>query len=513
MNLLANKENKKLLWITIIIFILAFLVFRPYLMQYHGLCYVGDDECYFAHATSLVFFQYPDYSKEAYGSYPGDYPPHSIGPAVMAFPFVLSFSLIDRIQNSPIIETRIGSSNAESWTLFGFVISTFFYFYLGILLLFKGLRHHFDENISFYSILFMILFQFFALYVFRRPILSHVYEFFLQSTLIFILLKDAKTKFLDNIKIYFYIIIGIAIGLIAIVRYNNILFSIFWPIVILCFRDKKFEFKKYFNKLAIIYFTGLIVSIFKIFLNIYYRHESYNLMGYIYNNFSLKYFLRTIYQIFFSLNFSFLFTAPFLIIALISLFIYKFDFKKQLMIIILPIIANFYFATTTSYRGWYGYRLVFFSLVPILIFPFALFLKKMNNKKKLFILILILLFLISIVPILSQLSYEGITKENEVAISQNNSYNYHVELFKDIVKYPKDFVISMLKGGPLYLIYVTANIFNLDKFLPAIVLEKYPFFNIRILIKTIIIYIFPFILYFLYILITQLKNKKLSKIT
>ena len=85
-NICSKLKSDKLFWITIIIFIFAFFIFRPYFMQERGLLYVGDDESYFAHATSLAFFQFPDYSKE-YFTVGGQYPMHSIGPGIMAFPF------------------------------------------------------------------------------------------------------------------------------------------------------------------------------------------------------------------------------------------------------------------------------------------------------------------------------------------------------------------------------------------------------------------------------------------
>lgn len=262
--MIKSSKINCLFIITIIIFIFGFFLVRPYLLQETGLLYAGDDESYFAHASALAFFQFPDYSKE-YFTVGSQYPMHSIGPGIMAFPFVLSFSLIDRFENSSIVEARHINNVRESWSLFGFVISTIFYFFFGVFLLYKALNYYYDERISFYSILFMILFQFFPLYIFRRPILSHIYEFFLQAVLIYVLVKDSKTKFLYNIKWWFIVLIGTIIGLITLVRYNNILFALLWPIVIFCFRDNKFSFKKYIKKLTIIYTTAFVfIFVFKL---------------------------------------------------------------------------------------------------------------------------------------------------------------------------------------------------------------------------------------------------------
>ncbi len=506
--------NNKLLLITIIIFIFAFFIFRPYFMQERGLLYAHDDESYFAHATALAFFQFPDYSKE-YFTVGGQYPMHSIGPGIMAFPFVLSFSLIDRLQDSPIVEKRDISNIIDSWALFGFVISTIFYFYFGVVLLYKALNFYFEERISFFAILFMILFQFFPLYVFRRPIFSHVYEFFLQAVLIYLLIRDSKTKFLNNANLYISVLVGFIIGLIVLVRYNNLFFAILWPIALFCFSDNSFNFKSNWKKLLISYiFGGILIFLFKLLPLLIYKYEAYStvISNYFLNIKSLLFYIKVFFNMIFGVDFGLFFTAPFLIIGVASLFILKFDFKKRFIIAFLPIIVNFCLVLNSgSTLSWYGYRLIFFSIIAFLIFPFALFLNILKEKgilKKW----LIIFFFISIFPIVSMMVFEGNSTNLTLHLGKQyfgltdwgNKF-YQVEVWKTFFLYPKEFFKAFLKGGPLYLIYLIAQIFHLTKFLPAVIIEKYPFFDIRVFIKTIIIYIFPFILYFLYAL--NLKNK------
>ena len=526
MNLLTKKENKKLLWVTIIIFIFAFFIFRPYFMQERGLLYQGDDEGYFAHATSLVFFQFPNYSKEFYtdagtGAPPtaDNYPMHSIGPGLMAFPFVLTFSFVDRLQNNSIVEKRTLENIIDSWSLFGFVISTFFYFYMGIFLLYKALRNYFDERICFYSILFMILSQYFFLYVFRRPVLSHIYEFFLQSILVYFFIKDSKTKFINNTKLWFPILIGVLIGLIVLVRNNNILFAALWPIVLFCFKNNRFSLKKSWKELLISYFTGVIfVFIFKVVLLLIYKYEAYGyVISSIINRANIFFYFKSFLNVIFGIDFGIIFTAPFILLGIFSLFFLKFDLKKKLLIIFFPIVLNIIFALGA--KGWYGYRYFVFSITPLLVFPLALFFKILKEKKILKKWVIVF-FILSIFPIASMIVFEGngtnLTlhlREQYFGLTDWGNKFYQVEIWKTLFINPVEIFKAVFKGGPLYLIYLTAQIFHLNNLLPAIVLEKYPVFNIKILIKTIIIYIFPFILYFLYILITQLKNKRLSKIT
>ena len=532
MNILTKKEDKKLLWIVIIIFIFAFFIFRPYFMQERGLLYGGDDEGYFAHATSLVFFQFPDYSKEFYtdagtGAPPtaDNYPMHSIGPALMSFPFVFTFSLIDRIQGSSIVEKRDVSNIIDSWTLFGFVLSTIFYFYVGILLLYKALRNYFDDIICLYSILFMILFQYFFLYVFRRPVLSHIYEFFLQSILVYFFIKDSKTKFINNTKLWFAILIGVLIGLIILVRNNNILFAVLWPVVLFCFENNRFSIKKGWKKLLISYSIGIIiVFIFKFVLLLIYKYEAYgyvvkNIMGRsnLFDKANLFFLFKSFLNVIFGIDFGIIFTAPFILLGIFCLFFLKFDIKKKLLIIFFPIMLNIFFAL--GLKGWYGYRYFVFSITPLLLFPLAQFFNSLKEKKILKKW-LIVFFILSILPIASMVVFEGNStnltlhlKEQYFGLTDWGNKFYQVEIWKTLFLNPSEIFKAVFKGGPLYLVYLIAQIFHLNKFLPAIVLEKYSVFNIKILIKTIIIYIFPFILYLIYPLSIRIKSKKLSKIT
>ena len=521
-NIFSKLKNDKLLWITIIIFIFAFFIFRPYHMQESGLLYAGDDEGYFATATSLAFFQFPDYSKEHYIS-GGEYPLSSIGPGIMAAPFVLFFSIIDRLEHSPIAVQRDRSNIIGSWSLFGFILSTFFYFYLGLVFLYKALKYYFDDRVCFYSILFMILFQYFPLYVFRRPVFSHVYEFFLQSVLIYILIKDSKTKFLSNTKLWFSILIGVIIGLIALVRYNNLFFSLLWPIALFCFVNNKFNLKNNWKKILVSYIFGiLMVFLFKFIPLLIYKYEPYSdvVTGYFLNIRNLLFYIKVFLNMIFGVDFGLVFTAPFLLIGIICLFFLKFDFKTRFIIAFIPIIINlFWVLIVGSQSGWFGYRLIFFSIIPFLIFPFALFLKNLKEKvilKKW----LIVFFALSIFPIISMLVFEG--NSANLTLNQGVQYFgivewgnkfYQLEIWKTLFLNPAEIFKAVFKGGPLYIIYWIAQIFHLNKLLPGVVMEKYPVLSIKILIETITIYIFPFVLYFLYILIKQLKNRKLSKIT
>jgi len=153
-------------------------------------------------------------------------------------------------------------------------------------------------------------------------------------------------------------------------------------------------------------------------------------------------------------------------------------------------------------RGWYGNRLIFFSIIPLLILPFAEFLNNLKEKKVLKKW-LIVFFILSIFPIISMLAFEGNSTNLTMHLGEQyfgmrdwgNKY-YQIEIWKTLFLNPLGFFSAIFKGGPLYPIYLLSKLFNFSNKLPQIVIEKYPRFRIDILVKTLIIYLFPFILFF-----------------
>ena len=209
-----------------------------------------------------------------------------------------------------------------------------------------------------------------------------------------------------------------------------------------------------------------------------------------------------LFHIFFWYDWGLIFTAPFMFIGLFYLFKIKNKLKVLLFLILLPSLINIYLAIAFGTQGArYGYRYFIFSLIPVLIFPFALFInnisEKLNYKK-----ILIILFIVSLLPILSMLAFEGNSTnltlysiEQYFGFTNWGNNTYQLEVWKTLFTQPIDFLISIFKGGLTYFIYLIAHVFNLKNHLPAII-NKYPEFKTTVLIKTLIIYIFPFLLYF-----------------
>jgi hypothetical protein len=178
-------------------------------------------------------------------------------------------------------------------------------------------------------------------------------------------------------------------------------------------------------------------------------------------------------------------------------------------LLLLPLLINIYVTMSWGNQGgWYGYRFIIFSLIPLVAMSFAAFIQNISKKigyKNL----LIALFIITILPIISMLVFEGNTSSLSLYKSENWGNNtYQIEIWKIIFTKPFVFISSILKGGPLYLTSIFVNVFGLKHIFPDVITNIYPKITLIIFIKTMIIYIFPFILYF----ITRSIQKKNSKI-
>ena len=482
-------------------------------MQSNGMWYGNDDQDYFANASSLVFGQFPSYEKEFdYGA--GD-TLGSIGPGLMAAPFVYAFSLIDRATGSNIIYYRTLQNVAGSWAQFGFVFATNVYFWFACFLLYKGLRFHFDDHYASLSVILMVLCQGLPLFAFRRPIFSHVYELFLQSVFVFIFLRNIIIDSFELKTGLYAAGIGILIGLMYIVRYNNIVSAVIWPIVLFGGRLKELSKLKFLQKLAIVYISAFfLIVIFKALPNYYNHHVGY--IGY-YDMLTrvepLSFYVKRLAHILAGIDFGLIYTAPFIFVALISFFVKDFSPKNRLFVCLVPMLINLYGVVILKTQGcWYGYRYLIASLMPLLVYPLAFILQKAENdygyKTNIF------LGIIAIFPLLSMLCFEGngtnltlkdITQYFGRAGYGNNTYQ--VEVWKTLLFYPSEFLVAIFKAGPLYIFYLGSLLCGCGLKLMPIVVEKYPIFDSRVAIKIGILYLLPFLLYW----ITRENNRKAKR--
>lgn len=486
-------------YITIAILISAFFLLRPYQIQKFGQCYRGDDFSYFAHATAIAYGQYPSYDKEYFDN--GERSPlHSIGPGIMAAPFVFAFSLIDRVSGADIVKQRTADNIRHSWSMFGFVVSSCVYFWLGCWLLYSASIKFCSMRHTVLALVLMILFQGIPIYVFRRPIFSHAYEFFLQSFMVYLYFKPKTDK---QPSLGYWLTVGITLGLMPLVRYNNMVAAGFWWLV-LSMKHEVFTDPSR-NKKVLVAFGAflLVLGVFFVVPSMIHHYDGYyGKFGYFFKPWWLKEYLYRIWHVMFGLGWGLVFTAPFILIGFWQFLFRPHPDKKYLWWCMIPMAVNFHLIVTSDGQGGYfGYRYFICSMIPLLIVSFAGWLKDMEERftRKIYWPI----GLIALFPLFSTLCFEG----NDSTLTQDivklhhgygfSNLTYQWEIWKLLFTQPLEWGGAVLKGGLLYWIYVAAQLTGLQHHLPEIVLQKYPEFRPDILIKVLVIYSLPFLLLYI----------------
>lgn len=504
---------KKITWA---IFLFAFILFRPYQLQSSGMLYGGDDESYMAHATSIVFFQFPSYAKESF-SYGKGVPAHSIGPSLLATPFIFVFSIIDRISGSTITIQRTPLNVSQSWSVFGFTISSLLYLWLTCLLLYRGLRLFFSSEISSLAVILSVLLQGIPLFALRRPAFTHIYEIFLQSLLLFFLFRLIKLGYIlpggERFRCWKEsILVGIVVSFVCLVRLNNVFIALAWPFILFSIYYPSISWARVLRMSFVSWlFILLAMLIFVIWPMNYNLHHAYASDHPYFETFlsllTLKdpfFYLKRFWNLLFGIDFGLIFSAPYLLLGFISLaWVERNKVYTYLLILLTPLLINFYMVLHIGSLGsWYGYRYLIFSLLPVLIYPLAYTLCLLKHKKwtALFYIILLL----SILPVLSMISFEGNNTNLTLKVIDQGfgvldwgNNTYQAEIYKTILTSPVQYLTYIFKGGACYLIYLFSILLKQNN-LPAVIYEKYNVFQAATLIKTLIVYVFPFLLLFAY---------------
>ncbi len=499
--------------ISFFIFLSVFFIFQPDALHRYGLIYKGDDWSYFAHATSLAFGQFPSYSKE-YWMIGDGAPAHPSGPGLMAAPFVFLFSFIDRIIGSDIILQRTAANSRWSWSLFGFIVATSFYLWAGCALLFQGLRQHIHKKNAAWAIILMVLVQGAPLFAFHRPVFSHIYELAIGSFFIYLLLDTiGRRRPLQGWEIA---AAGLACGLGMLVRFNFIFMALSWPILLtFTSLSTKSSKQKIWSILTMYLIAGAIILLFtacseKGLSSVMTDVVKDKLM--ISN--SLPLICQRIWHILVGIDWGLLYTAPFLLIGLAYSFFIQTEAAKALRWITPLLLINLWVVIQWMTQGsWYGYRYIIFSAFPLLVYPFALFIDRFAKQWgwKFWIGVMI----IAVFPTASMICFENSPNLNlhvtpqYFGVSGWGNNTYQLEVWKALFTFPDLFHCASLRGGPAYLLYLTGWQLPPSLTLLSQFIEKAypPNIDRPTLIKTLILYAFPFILYSSIKAIDRIKNR------
>lgn len=240
------KSKKYIKVLLIFVFISLFLKIDYRFIEEVACC--GDDHDYYMHAETIALDRDLDYENQFEGIEKVRFlfnekkaPKGFIGSGLLAAPFLFLGDSFDQI-----LKLSLGE---EYKPIFNFKIlfysfSAIFYLFLSIYFTSKTLsilnyRH------NFYHLLLFYFGSGVTYYAFERYSMSHIYEIFSVS---FILYLSAK-YYLDSDKKIYPILIPIFILVAILVRWVNY-FALFLPIIIKIFSDKedskKIIFEKYF---------------------------------------------------------------------------------------------------------------------------------------------------------------------------------------------------------------------------------------------------------------------------
>lgn len=263
-----------------LLFLLAFSPYHAILKADH----VADDASYLSHGFTLGLdfnLQYKDMIADWKTS--RGIAAHPIGPGILAAPFITAFSLIDRIMHHEVIENH--RAYQYSWSLFGFIFSSVFFFLFGLNLYSKALdclglklsRVHFLFVSSSFGILFYVLF---------RPIMGHAFEFFSIALCFWASCKivNGLSSPLFHYRYYFFCALGMILTLT--IRPANI--NIFLlPVIVVAFALStemidKIELRKALPRL------GLLIG-FSILLFAPLAYLNYSLYGVIFPSSDVMY--------------------------------------------------------------------------------------------------------------------------------------------------------------------------------------------------------------------------------
>lgn len=217
-------------------YVLLFGLFFLFLFS-PNLFYLGfndDGASYVSHAFTLGLDFDLDYTNEPVDQFSKNnlMPRHAIGSGILAAPFVAIFSLIDRFISHPIILDH--TNYLGSWSLFGFVFSVNFLFFLAIYLYLKSFKLLGLLNKKNYWLIILLIFSSTVPhYILRSYYFSHGFEFFAISLLLWTITTLYKNRINNNKKRIYYILFGISLSLNIFIRYSNINLLLLAPLVFL----------------------------------------------------------------------------------------------------------------------------------------------------------------------------------------------------------------------------------------------------------------------------------------
>lgn len=335
------------------------------------------------------------------------------------------------------------------------MVGTIAYFLAALAFLYRGLRYHFPVAASSWAIILIVLAEGIPLYVFRRPVFSHIPFLFLNSVLLFLFLKavaDGGTAFQRRMMF----MIGALCGLMILVRNNNVFLALLWPVVIemafvreaLRSRIKRLGIALLGLCIPVLFFKGLSGGLF------HWQAGADRLM----EIYSAGFYIHRFWHVLFGIDRGLIFTAPFLLIVPFTAWLQRF------------------FADKDPWPRW-----------PI--------------------------FLVAMLPTMSMLVFEGtgtkLTLEYAPQYFGEAGWGnniYQLQVWSSVSLDPLNTLVIIFKGGAMYLLVLLSEFLHVTENVPVFLRTKYSSFSPEILIRVIIIYALPVIAYVIYRKLCRFKD-------
>jgi len=408
----------------------------------HRLMIVNDDDDYFAVASSIAYGNFPYFSDEYHV---GEKMPFaSVGPGVLAAPFVAVFSIVDHALHAPIVKKRDKDNRYWTWSLLGFHFAVYFYFLFGVFFLYEALKFWGTEHAAMFSTLLILLGGGGVLiYVFKRPVMSHAFEFFTVDAVVLLItlaMQKRAVKCHDEI-------IGVCAALLFLTRYNNLFLSI-GLIGLYLYVKWKNECQMSVGRVVRVFLPFcLFISVFRLLPIVANGYSSYDqgyagVLGRIMPEVDPLFYWYRIGDIFLGRDMGLVYTAPVLVVALIALWVYKSRVPKEMLFLCGFCLFNFYFAVIwKSFGSYYGYRYLTFTVLPLLAVPLVFLVDHLFlaiGRWRVFLLGLLLCYF----PVMSTLAFNNseifqlARVTNSWGVVTYTTPNFHADLLTDLLSNP-----------------------------------------------------------------------------
>lgn len=365
----------------------------------------GDDASYVAHAFTIALDGNLSYCNEINFNQEGcaeglarTAPSHPIGTGIVHAPLVKLFSLIDLIQEHPVLKDR--QQYVGSWSFLGMFISTTCCFMFGLFLLIRAIES-LTSSIPRWLILLFAFGYGVPYYVFQRFTMSHGPEFLFLSIILWctvrLLTEEGKRK---HILLF---VLPVAIGMSYLIRPANISVIFAPPLIFLLgsrisdrhsgLLRKKMDWIYLISAALVV--AGVVISLNKELYGVYFP-DSEQMYGHVIRRIPVTFgdkvtefmsSLKYLPTLLFTSEFGLIFSAPVLVFGSVAALFFGVNMQR------LPATV-FYLCCFLIYGGvplsvvlfWkntgdaYGYRYLF-SVAPVAIMGLVLFYHRYPGRK------------------------------------------------------------------------------------------------------------------------------------